>query len=177
MTLLMPVPAVIDDGFNDAAAGTGFAICRGKGSESRFGGLCRTSEASPTDKFTGTVKSRSVAELTLTPTTIPLSVAVVPLPKLLPITLTGCPGLITDGVTEVIVGKPATTWKGMPLEVPPPGAGFKTVSGVVPKGISTGRVAVSWVSLTRTVFSCTAPMKTKAPSTNPVPVTASGRFA
>jgi hypothetical protein len=49
------------------------------------------------------------------------------------------------------------------LDVPPPGAGFTTVTGAVPAGTVAGTTAVIWVSLTAFAGTVTPPIVTAEP--------------
>jgi hypothetical protein len=83
------------------------------------------------------------------------------------------PAVALEGERLVIAGSGLLTVKVAAAEVPPPGAGFVTVTlTVLGVAISVARIAaVNWVALTN-VVAFAAPLKfTVAPLTKPVPVT------
>jgi len=65
----------------------------------------------------------------------------------------GPPTTTLDGLRDEIVGGGRKTLNGIPVELPPPGAGFKTVTSKVPAlATSPAKIeAVSWVGLTNVV--------------------------
>ncbi len=87
----------------------------------------------------------------------PLKFTVELLPKFVPLTVSGPPGVpagaVFAGESDVIVGTPLLTVRFDAVEVPPPGAGLKTVMATSP-GVATSlaeTVAVSCAPLTKVV--------------------------
>src|SRR5258708_28753003 len=87
----------------------------------------------------------------------------------------GPPATTLDGLRDEVVGGGRKTLKAMPVELPPPGAGFKTVIPKVPAAaMSLEKIAAaSCVELTNMVGMAVAPNKTMAPLTKFVPFTVS----
>jgi hypothetical protein len=96
--------------------------------------------------------------------------------KPVPLTVSGKaapPATMPVGLSEVIVGAGLLTVKLAAVEVPPPGAGFVTVTGTIPAVAMSpaGMDAVSCVALTNVVVAATPLKLTAAPLTKPEPVT------
>ena len=83
------------------------------------------------------------------------------------------PAVADEGESEVMVGVGLLTVKVFPVDVPPPGAGLKTVTvGVPAVAMSVASMeAVACVEEMTLVVRSTPFHRTLAPETNPVPVT------
>ena len=83
----------------------------------------------------------------------PFHLTTEPSRKFIPFTVkvkAGSPAILLVGERDVMVGIGLLTMNVWALEVPPPGAGFKTVTEAVPAVAMSAAVinAVSWVALT-----------------------------
>src|SRR5258708_39869939 len=108
----------------------------------------------------------------------PLKFAKAPLTKFKPLTVrvkAGPPTTTLDGLRDEIVGGGRKTLKGMSVELPPPGDGFKTVTAKVPTlATSPAKIeAVSCVGLTNVVGFADPPNNTAELVTKFVPFTVS----
>ena len=96
--------------------------------------------------------------------------------KLLPLTVIvkpASPATLADGVMLVIEGAGFWTDNELPAEVPPPGAGLKTVIDTVPVARMSvaNNCAVNCVALTKIVVRFAPFTRTTAPLTKPPPLT------
>ena len=88
----------------------------------------------------------------------PLNCTTAPFTKLLPVTVisnVAAPAVTTDGEMELITAAGLLMVNVLIMDVPPPGAGVKTVMAVVPvlTTLLGGTVAFSWELLTKLVVS------------------------